>query len=320
MPALAWLRALRHLDLDFLCAQQVFPRHAEPAGRHLLDRGVQFRAEALGQLTALAAVRPSAQAVHRTGQAFMRFLGNGAVAHRAGAEALHNLFRAFHLVQRDLPAHVVPEGQHGADGPRAFVLDPRGIFLKGLRASGPHSLLQQVDGLRAVQVFLGVRTAAQPVAADGRKSVEGSAVCRRMVVAAVLLGFAQVGSAQHAGGIRKIGFHILFIQAHRLKQLGALVCLQRGNAHLRGDLQHAGSQRLVVPADRFLRFPVYLAIFAQGAHAFVRQVRVHRPGAVGDQQRHLVHVPRLAALQHHGHCRALFHADQVLLQAGYRQQ
>ena len=320
VSALAGLCALRHLDLDFLCAQQVFPCHAEAAAGHLLDCGVQLRAEAFRQLAALAAVGASAQAVHRAGQALMGFLRDGAVAHCAGAEALHNLTCAFHLVQRDFPAHVIPEGQHGPDRPRAFIFHPRGILFKGFRTVRPYRLLQQVNRLRAVQVLLGTLSTAQAVDSDGRQAVDGSAECRRMVVPAVLLGFVQVRAAQHARGIRKVSVHIRLVQAHRFKQLRALVRLQGGNAHLRGNFQHAGGQCPVVPAHCLFRFKVHLSVFAQGAHALVRQVRVYGPRAVGRQQRQLVHVPRLAAFQHHGHRRPLLHADQVLLQAGYRQQ
>ena len=50
------------------------------------------------------------------------------------------------------------------------------------------------------------------------------------------------------------------------------------------------------------------------------QVRVHRPGAEGNQQRQVVHIPGFSALQHHRNRRPLPDADQVLLQGGYRQQ
>ena len=40
LSAFAGLRALRHLDLDFLRVCQVVARHAETSARHLLDRAV----------------------------------------------------------------------------------------------------------------------------------------------------------------------------------------------------------------------------------------------------------------------------------------
>ena len=140
------------------------------------------------------------------------------------------------------------------------------------------------------------------------------------MVAAVRLHPVQVRSAQRAGRISEILFDKGLVQSDRFKQLGALVRLQRRNAHLGSDLQYAGCQRAVVIRKGFRRVELHRAVFAQFTDPLMRQVRVDRPGAEGNQQRQLVDIPRLSAFEHHGNRRPLLDADQVLLQRGNRQQ
>ena len=74
MASLARLCPLCHLDLDLFCAYKIFACNAEPAGRHLLDGGAVFRAQALGLLASLAGIGASAQSVHGGSKAFVRLL------------------------------------------------------------------------------------------------------------------------------------------------------------------------------------------------------------------------------------------------------
>src|SRR3990172_8819131 len=73
LPALSGLGALGDLDLQLVRVGQVPAGHTEPARRHLLDRAAPPVAagvalEALGILTALAAVALAADAVHGDGE------------------------------------------------------------------------------------------------------------------------------------------------------------------------------------------------------------------------------------------------------------
>ena len=77
--AFAGLRALRHLDLQFLRVDEVMARHAEPAGRNLLDGGilrvaVGFQNVTRRILAAFAGVALAADAVHGDGERFVRLL------------------------------------------------------------------------------------------------------------------------------------------------------------------------------------------------------------------------------------------------------
>src|SRR5205814_159493 len=70
LAALAWLGALRHLDLELLGHRQVFGGHAEAGRGDLLDLvvgnvAVRQRQVVLGVLAALAGVTASADPIHR---------------------------------------------------------------------------------------------------------------------------------------------------------------------------------------------------------------------------------------------------------------
>ncbi len=225
MAALAGLGPLGHFDLDFLGGKQVIPRHAEAAGGHLLDGGIELGSEALGQLAALAAVGFPAQAVHGLGQTFMGFPGNGAIAHGPGAEAPDDPLRGLHRFQRNFPAGVQAERQHGADGAGALDFDPPGVLIKQLFVVGPDRLLQQVDGFRGIEMLLRPFSRAQSVEADAGQAGNAARKSGGVVVAAVCLHPIDVRAAQGIGRVGKVSFDELFVQPHRLEQLGALVGL-----------------------------------------------------------------------------------------------
>ena len=102
LAALAGLGALGHLDLDVVGVDQVLAGHAEAAGGDLLDgRAARRVVEPLGVLAALAGVGLAAQLVHGDGEGLVRLLGDGAVRHGAGGEALDDLGDRLDLVDRD---------------------------------------------------------------------------------------------------------------------------------------------------------------------------------------------------------------------------
>ncbi|MPM45000.1 hypothetical protein SDC9_91685 [bioreactor metagenome] len=98
LPALAWLRALRHLDLNLLGGGEIRPRHAKTAGSDLLNGGVLLGKKTLRSLAALAGVTLAAKPVHRQRDALMCLLTDGAIGHRPGFEAAHDFFNRFDLL------------------------------------------------------------------------------------------------------------------------------------------------------------------------------------------------------------------------------
>ena len=79
VAALAGFRALRHLDLDLLRADEITAGYAKASAGHLLDRGAAIVIRSGGSqtvvaLAALAAVGLAVQMVHGDRQGLMRFL------------------------------------------------------------------------------------------------------------------------------------------------------------------------------------------------------------------------------------------------------
>ena len=73
LAALTGLRALRHLDLDFVGVHQIISRYAEAAGGYLFDRaapriavGIRYKSRLI--FAAFTGIRFRANAVHRNRQ------------------------------------------------------------------------------------------------------------------------------------------------------------------------------------------------------------------------------------------------------------
>src|SRR5262245_38768756 len=78
LAAFAGLRALSHLDLQFVGVGEVVDRDAEAARCHLLDRRalavtVRQRLEAFWVFAALARIAPATHAIHGDRQSLVRF-------------------------------------------------------------------------------------------------------------------------------------------------------------------------------------------------------------------------------------------------------
>ncbi len=161
LAAFAGLGALGHLDLELLGVDQVMAGDAEPAGGDLLDGAVlrvavRQRHVAFGVFAAFAGVALAADAVHGDGERLVRFLADGAVAHGAGLEALHDALDRLDLLDGNgLDLLEVEQAAQRAPVP-ALLVDQRGILLEDLVAAGAHRRLQLVDGLRIEQVILAV--------------------------------------------------------------------------------------------------------------------------------------------------------------------
>src|SRR6185437_16723619 len=129
-------------DLQLVRVYEVVDGHAEAPGGDLLDRRAAPVAVGVGReahrvLPALARVRAPAEAVHRDRERLVRLARDRAEAHRAGAEAAHDLLRGLDLLERDrLAARTVA----GADLDQS----PQGRLARGVL----------VDGARVLAVLL----------------------------------------------------------------------------------------------------------------------------------------------------------------------
>ena len=165
--------------------------------------------------------------VHGQRHALVRLPRDGAVGHGSGLEAPHNALRRLDFLQRHGLAALVAESQKRADGARAVFLYHGGIAVEERAVVVPHCLLQRVNDLGAIQMFLRALAAAQAVSADaGQRPAAGRVKkCAIVVVAAVFFDAAQVRAAQIVGRVGEIGVHQRRVEAHSLEQLRALVGL-----------------------------------------------------------------------------------------------
>ena len=285
MPAFPGFGPLRHFNLNFLRTAKILAGDAEPGGGDLLDRGVPLRAKALRVLTALAAVGFSADVVHGDGHALVGLLRNGAVAHGPGLKALHNGFRAFHLVQRDAAVFIEPEIQQA---PQRMGLVGKvhqgGVFFKHVVAFLPHGFLQQQNGAGIIHVVLLVGTGAQLVGAGGvqRGVIAKTQGVERLVVIP-LHSLADLGEAHTLHAADRIGEVFVddrAVDAHALKDLGGLVGLDGGDAHFGGDLHDAVENGAVIVVHRRAGVFVQEPHRHQLCHALLGEVGVDRLRAV----------------------------------------
>ena len=121
LAALTRLGALGDLDLQVVRVDEVLARHAEAARGDLLDRAaaqvaVGVGRVAVGVLAALAGVGAPADAVHGDGERLVRLGRDGAVRHRPGREARH-----------DLPTGSTSSSGIGPPGPGRSRSNPRSV-------------------------------------------------------------------------------------------------------------------------------------------------------------------------------------------------
>ena len=172
MSAFSRLGSLCYLDLDLLCAVEVFASHTEAAAGHLLDGTVTLRAQPIRTFTALPAVALAVQPVHRDRQTGVGLLRDRSIGHRSRLEAADDVLYAFHLIQRDRTASLCIKGEQRSDRKGMMLLmDPLRIASEQLIIPFAHRLLQQDDRLWIIQMPLLVRSAAQTVKADGIQRV-----------------------------------------------------------------------------------------------------------------------------------------------------
>ena len=124
-----------------------------------------------------------------------------------------------------------------------------------------------------------------------------------------------------AGGAGEVAVDELAGQPDGLEDLRAGVGGDRADAHLGHHLQHALAERL----DEVVRGLVggdadEVTAVDQVGRRLERQVRVHRGSAVAEQQRGVVHLAHVAALDDEADPGALAAADQVVVDGAGQQQ
>ncbi len=113
----------------------------------------------------------------------------------------------------------------------------------------------------------------------------------------------------------------LGVEADGLEDLGAAIALDGGDAHLGGDLEDAFDGGLDVILEGLLAANVLeQALADQVVEGLERQVGIDGADAVADQQGEMMHLARFARFEHQAGAGAGAGADQVMVQAGDREQ
>ena len=230
LAALAGLGALGHLDLDVVGVGEVLRRHAEPPGRHLLDRAAALGVvQAVGVLAALAGVGLGAEPVHRDGQRLVRLLADRAVGHRPGREPLDDGLDRLDLVDVDRRAPVLavlePEQPAQRHQPLGLLVDALGVLLEHVVAPGAGRVLEAEHGLGVEQVRLAL--AAPLVLAADRRARGGRARCRRAGTPSACRRATSCGdhveadAAELGGGAGEVAVDDVGREADRLEDLRA---------------------------------------------------------------------------------------------------
>ena len=330
LAAFAGLGALGHLDLEFFGVDQIEAGDAEPAGSDLLDGAVlrvpvRQRHIALGIFAAFTGVALAADAVHGDGERLVRLLADGAVAHGARLEALHDALDRLDLLEGNgLDLLEVEQAAQRAPVPTLLV-DQRGILLENLVTAGAHRRLQLVDGLRIKQVVFPV-LAPLVLAAGVEQMAVDRAVRERALVPEQ--DFLRNDLDPHAfnarGRAREVLVNERLLQADGFKNLRAPIALDGGDAHLREHLHdalHRGLEvilagGLVINARQEPQKPLPQHV-VEGLEG---EVGVDGAAAIADEERILVDLARLAGFEHQTHAGARAFADQVVMHAGDREQ
>ena len=328
LAALAGLRALRHLDLDVVGVDQVLARHAKAARGHLLDGAaariaVGVRDIARRVLAAFAGIRLGADPVHGDGERLVRFLADRPERHRAGREARDDRLDRLDLVERQRLRRVL-ELEQAAQRREALALVVHRfrVVLEDAVLPAARRVLQLEHRVRIEQVILAV---APPLVLAAPFEVGLGDRPRRerlQVTPPHFLGYDRDANAADARGrAREVLVDERLLDPHRLEQLCAAVALDRRDTHLGHHLEDALVERADVVLHRLLvRDADEDPLADHVVERLERQVRIHRPGAVAEEQRAVVHFTCVARLDDERAARAAALADQVMVHASGSQQ
>ena len=324
VAALTGLCALCQLDLDLLGGDEILAGDAEAGGGHLLDLGIALAVVALFGFTALAGVASAAQTVQCNGDGLVGLAAQRAVAHGCGLEPLDDGRHRLDLLDRDAAVGVIVEVQQTAQmhALLAHVVHGAGEVLEGLVVAREARFLEQVDGLGVEQVlFLAaaelVGTAVGKLHVDIQpQRVEGRVVLRLDVGLNVL----KVDAAHPADRAGEVLVDDFLRDADSLEDLAALVALDRGDAHLGGDLHDAVEDGLVVVVHGGVVVLIQQTLIDELADGLMGQIGVDGTGTIAQQGGEVVHLVGFGAFQNEGQRGALLGADEVLGHCGHRQQ
>ena len=307
--------------------RQVHARDTEASRRDLLDRAAALGVEqSLDVLAALARVGLAADAVHRDRERLVRFLGDGAVAHRTRLEPLEDLRCRLDLVDRDRGTLAHLEFEEAAQRHRLgrLVVDQLRVFLEDVVATLASGVLEAEDRVRVEEVR---RSLSAPLVlpADVERTVRRGRGLGRVGVAVAQLVLAGDALESHArdlaGRASEVLPHKLVREADGLEALSSRVRRDCRDAHLRHDLQDALAERLDEVRDRLLLGDAReLALADHVLAGLHREIRVHGGRPVAEQDSDVVDLAHVTRLDDKPDAHASLGANEVVVHgAGHEQ-
>ena len=160
------------------------------------------------------------------------------------------------------------------------------------------------------------------VAADVERLGQHRRIAEGVAMAPDRLGgdLGAAGALDGGGGAGEIAGDEIALQADRVEDLGAAIGLVGRDAHLGHDLEQALVDRLDVAMDGLVGIDILGQVARHGGQRVEGQVGVDRLGAVAGQHAEVMHLARLAGLDHQTDRGSQAVADQVMVHAGGRQQ
>ena len=324
LASFTWLGSLGDLDLELIGIGQIPHGDTEATRGHLFDGralGIPTgeRLETLRVFAALACVGFSADAVHGQSQGFVSLYGDRPEAHGPGAEALDDFAGRLHLFQRNRAALFGLKSQKPPQGAASagILVEHLGVALVGFLAIGTGCHLQIRNHLRIPDVLF---TPGPPVKLPGVGKHGLEVVFPLGITLAVAAqGFGgnqfQVDPLHPAGGSGEAALDNIFPQTHGFKDLGSLVTLKGGDAHLGHDLEHPLGHALSIGGnDGLVRVVVFKkAIPASLPQCFESQIGIDGIGAIADQKTVVMDFPSFTCFQHDSNAGPLGLLDQMMM-------
>ena len=136
----------------------------------------------------------------------------------------------------------------------------------------------------------------------------------------LVLDILQCDAAHTTNRFCKVFVDYFLADADRLKNLRALIGLDRGNTHLRRDLDDAVQHCRIVIIDRRIVILLDHLIVDELADGILRQIRVNRAGSVAQKRGKMMHLARLAGFQNDRKRCSLLRLYKILMHRRYRKQ
>ena len=252
----------------------------------------------------------------------MRFGGQRAEAHRAGAEALDDFACGLDFVERHGVAREI-EVEQAAQRARlaGFLVDVGGKLLVRVLVAAARRHLQREDCLRIPGVALAGAAPMEFAGVRQRRQLVGWVVRITEGVAAQRFLFEdrEIDALEAADRAAEAALDDFVGNAERLENLPALVGLQRRDAHFRHDLEHALRNGLPIIADE-IDVGIEQPLVARLHESLECQIGVDAVRAVADEQAMVMNLARFAGLDDDADARALRAIHEMVVHRSAREQ